>query len=877
VFIFRCLMFALFGLGLLLRAAGGDPAAFPGRLPFKVYGFADGIPSATIHAMAQDREGFLWLGTENGLYRYDGGGTTHWGSEEGLPSDWVISLAAAPEGGVWVGTMLGLVRLQDNQVQPVTLAGAPTRAAILSLAVDGSGRLWGSGTAPFKQTGPLACEPVPGGPVEIADAVYAGPSSVWFTQGKHVLECRKDGSVRTWGQAEGLGDEVIGAIGQDGAGNLWAAAHRRLYILEAGASQFQDRSAWMAGSVSLVPFPFCDAQGTLWLPTTRGVLMLRKEGATLLDQRHGLPLREVKGGLLDREGNVWMIGSSLVRMQGGQQIHVFQEAEGLPSNLVWSVDRTASGEVLAGTADGLVRLGPRGFTKAPGTEGTAVLSVAADGDDIWFAALDKGLFLLKGGEARPRRMPFPGSPTHCSIVLRDHQGRIWAVATGHGVSCRKPASPDLDLRPADFGLPVIVVVGMAEAPDGVLWAATLQGLFAHREGRWWKVGAPGLRSDALQGVFAAQDGSLWIWYNEPRGATHFRPENGGLRLLGHLGRKEGLSTDLVDGVRDDGRGKLWITSDQGIFLVQDGNIRRFGRGQGLPSEDCASNSLILDPDGSLWSGLADGLVRIGPDAASRALPSPVVQLLSVGWGGVSHAMPVTAPGVVTHRQGTFEFHFAAPSYLDEKALRYQVRMLGLEDEWRDSEVRVARYPALAGGAYRFEARAAYPGGAFGPPAQFVFAVRAPFWRTWWAFAGACLLCGFLVFHYFRLRLLRMARLRASLEAEVSQRTTELRSSNEALNQLNEQNLGLIEELSTTLGEVKTLQGLIPICSYCKKIRDDAGYWGQLEHYIQSRSEATFSHGICPECTEKARADMGLGGDLGTHAGRKAGPRRPGTD
>jgi len=319
-------------------------------------------------------------------------------------------------------------------------------------------------------------------------------------------------------------------------------------------------------------------------------------------------------------------------------------------------------------------------------------------------------------------------------------------------------------------------------------------------------------------------------------------------------QESGLPTDLIYGVRDDGRGHLWMTSDQGVILLQRGTIRRLGLGQGLPGEDCAANSLSLDQDGSFWAGMANGITRVDGAITAESIPVPPVKILQISWGGTTHRTPVSLPGTVPHAQGTFEFHFASPSYVDEKALRYQVRLEGIESEWRDCEVRLARYPALPGGPYRFEVRAAYPGGAFGQPAQVAFQVRSPFWRTWWALIATGLVCGLLAYQFSRIRLHRLARTKMRLEGIVVERTEALRNSNDALNHLNEQNLQLIEELSTTLGEVKMLQGLIPICSYCKNIRNDEGYWDKLEQYFQRHSKATFSHGICPECEKKIRAE-----------------------
>jgi len=847
-------------LGLAFAGPGTEAASeeAEGRIPFKVYGLADGLPSAAIHAMAQDRDGFLWLGTESGLYRFDGAGTTRWSLRDGLPSNWVTALAPAQDGGLWVGTVQGLVRLRDNRIAPVTLEGQPLSALIVALSLDSAGRLWGaSGSGPFHQTGALECAPVPGCPRRHTPALWPGAhsGSVWLVQGPELFEYRKDGRVQIWNSAQGLGRETLGAVAEDGEGRVWVAANRSLHVLEPGGPRFQDRSTWMKNSLPPAPFPFLDPDGAVWMPHTRGILKLGKEGPEFLDPSKGLPLRWVKGGLFDREGSLWLMGASLVRRLGNGHIRVFQESEGLPSSLVWCVSRAPSGDLLAGTDDGLVRLGPEGFREVPGTKGIVAFSVLEEGQNLWIAATESGLLQLDRLGSRPRQIPLPEAGSACFLIEKDRQGRIWTSPSTRGAVCLHPRLPQLDLQPGDFGLPAITVITLAEAPDGTLWAATLQGLFALRDGVWRRFDtSSGLRAPDLQGAYPAADGTLWIWYNEPMGLTHVQPEAQGLKLLGHLDQTGGCPTDLIYGVRDDAQGRIWMTSDQGVLVLQHGVVRRFGLGQGLPGEDCAANSLCLDRDGALWAGLATGLVRIDPAATKDPIPAPAVQILQVAWGEQSHRMPGPAPGIVSHRQGTFEFRFASPSYLDEKALRYQVRLLGLEDEWRESDVRLARYPALPGGHYRFEVRAAYPGGAFGQAAHFEFQVRSPFWRTWWALGLSGALFGLLAYLAFRLRLRHLSRAKLQLEQLVTERTQELKASNEALGGLNDQNLQLIEELASTLKEVKTLQGLIPICSYCKSIRNDEGYWGQIEHYIQAHSKATFSHGICPECEKKVREE-----------------------
>jgi hypothetical protein len=176
---------------------------------------------------------------------------------------------------------------------------------------------------------------------------------------------------------------------------------------------------------------------------------------------------------------------------------------------------------------------------------------------------------------------------------------------------------------------------------------------------------------------------------------------------------------------------------------------------------------------------------------------------------------------------------AVPSYKDEGLLRIQVRLLGLEEGWHDVDATLLRYPSLSGGTYCFEARAMGPDGGLGPVTRLRFRVRPPWWRAWWMLSLEALAVlgalGLLV----RWRLAALARAKAELEALVVRRTDELSARN--------------KELSGALGRVRQLSGLLPICSCCKKIRDDRGYWTQLEQYFSDHSDVGFSHGICPEC------------------------------
>jgi hypothetical protein len=171
----------------------------------------------------------------------------------------------------------------------------------------------------------------------------------------------------------------------------------------------------------------------------------------------------------------------------------------------------------------------------------------------------------------------------------------------------------------------------------------------------------------------------------------------------------------------------------------------------------------------------------------------------------------------------------------------QTRLVGLDETWRRLEGSELRFPGLPAGSYILQARAARRDGMMGPTLHFPFVVLPPWYQRPLAKLVWALLALGGVALLIRWRTLSLRRDKQRLADLVEERTADLLTANDSL--------------ASALRDVKTLKGLVPICSYCKKIRDDEGFWTQLEQVLAQRTEAQLSHGICPECATQVMEEF----------------------
>ena len=745
-----------------------------GSLPFVTYGEEVGFGQWNVTALAQDDAGLLWVGTDEGLYQYDGQRIHPVPLPEGLPSRFVHHLARGRDGSLWCVLRRGVLRWHHGRwsvLEETRELGAPMSA----LATDGRGRAHiASSAGLFQEQTDGHFEPVPGYPGRGPRALFFTARDEFYVVDGSTLHRRdSQGRWHSWSQAQGLPSLAsLNALHDDGTGRLWLGGQRFLAAYLPHEQRAEDYSAavsdrWVFGFVT-------DSSGTTWMSSSRGLFTL-EQGR--LQELAGLPHASLQTLFLDREGSLWAGGQGLHRLAGrGLWRHYWKSQPAQPLRTAWALARDPQGQLWVATNRGLARATSGGLEEEQAVSSLSLFAVRPMKDGrLWLGGTASEVLRYTPRTGELERWPLGG--TSATVVVFDlevdAQGRLW-VGTNEGLFQAEAgaASPRLARVPgtAELGVDDLQVDG-----QGRLWAATTGGLWVVERGEARRLGtAEGLRSEQLLLVTSRRNGELCVAYRYGLGLSCLRYEAQGARGWSHLDRGQGLSSDTLYVLGEDAAGRLWAGSGRGVDLVVDGRVvESLTTAEGLPGNDCNARAFLAEPGGDVWLGTNTGLGRF-LGARYTGPPPPPAVVLTAAHAGAVDLLATPAPLELHAKHGSLEFTLALPGYALPAQLERQVRLVGLEDDFRPAEELHLRYGGLPPGAYELQARARYRHGEFGPMARLAFLVRPPLWQTWWFLLASALALAGLGALLMRARQVTLRRRNAQLERVVAERTEELR-------------------------------------------------------------------------------------------------------
>jgi signal transduction histidine kinase len=817
--------------GVLLCCPGAfalDPSQDVSQYAHTVWKSRDGFPSGIIYSIAQAADGYLWLGTEFGLVRFDGVRGVPWQppADQHLPSSAIESLLAARDGTLWIGTWKGLASWKDGKLtQYPELAGL----LIMSLLEDRDGAVWAGGFA------------------------YSPPGKLCWI---------RDGTVHCDGEDGILGQGPVGLYA-DRKGNLWAGVLNGLWRWKPGPPKFYPLAGGPAGIQGFAE----DADGALLIALSGKVAKL-VGGRPESTYPYPRVARESPARILlrDRDGALWIgTGSGgLVHAHQGTT-DAFAKPDGLSSNNVTALFEDREGNIWVATDTGLDRFrdfavvtfsGKQGFADVAGDVGAVMR--ARDGS-VWLAAPD-GLRRWKNGQitiyhdpnakvaasqtgvaANVREVALNGLIGYqYASLFQDDRGRIW-VAADRGVGYMEN-----DRFNPIAALPGGIVYSMAGDSKGNLWISNLnQGLLHFRGDRLVEqIPWAGLGHKDHASVLAADPsrGGLWLGFYDG-GVVYL--SNGQLRAT--YTASDRLGQGHINSLRLDPDGTLWVATEGGLSRLKNGRITTLTSKNGLPCDSVHWS--IEDDAGSAWLYMTCGLVRIAgseldawdTDPNAKARPtlfsssdgvsnkaeapslSPNVAKSADGrlwfttYQGVSvvdprhlpfnklpspvHIEQITADRKTYYDSASamtvdanrrvrlpalsrdLQIDYTALSLVAPEKVLFRYKLEGFDKDWRDAgNRRQALYTDLPPRNYRFRVMACNNSGVWNETGAFLdFSVAPAYYQTIWfrSLCAAAFLA--LLWGLYQLRLRQLAReFNAGLEARVNERTRIARELHDSL-------------------------------------------------------------------------------------------------
>ena len=811
---------ALLGLLALLCLSSG--AAWAQKKPIsafyrEIWTTREGLPHNQVNSIAQTPDGYLWLGTWEGLVRYNGLEFQLFdrSNTPALQDNAVRSLSVAADGSVIVGTSRGGVTVKRGDQWTTYLEkDGLAQDEILDAIQDRSGRLWvateSEGLSVLDHGRATQYNTRNGLPSNVVfDLREDHNGDVWVATAGG-LAVFSHGKMRVMPSASGLPNAPVFNLFETRAGQLLVGTERGAYRHIGSADRFEVVSALLPQDG--VPSLAEDKDGDLWIGTVNnGLLRLSKQGVDRFTSLRGLPNNRVPSLLVDREGSIWAgTNAGLLRLSDAP-FSTWNTDQGLSDDYVRTVYEGHQGGIWIGTGRGLNLWRNNqvvtSYTAENGLPSDSILSLLeARNGDLLVGTYTDGVLRMRDGKVLARYDAAHGLPASNQVrsLAETGDGSLW-IGTNRGL---------VQLKNGQFkrfgvseGLPREFIISMHPARDGSLWVGTSNGA-AHIIGD--TVQALDMRAaNGAQDVFGFNedaDGTLWMATD--RGLLRYR--NG---HLAGLGMHNGLPVDTLFAIVDDQLGSFWLTSNRGVLRVTkaevdavlDGHHQRieydhFGEADGLVSAQCNGGSgpaAIRDRHGNIWVATARGAAVASPatlHAFRRPLPSVVLEQVLADGRPQPIGQALNLPAGTTK----LEFRYAAISFLMPRFLRYRQQLQGMDHNWVDrGNQRSVQYTNLKAGSYRFQVNVAAPGLGQGWSPEFTaiqIEIQPQFWERPWMLALAVLMGLLLLWLVVRWRLVSLHQRAAQLEQLVGQRTSDLQEHADRLRSSDQEKTALLDRL-----------------------------------------------------------------------------------
>jgi len=658
-----------------------------------------------VDALLEDRAGNLWIATYGGgLTRFDHGRFSRFTTADGLTSNFIVALVEDREGNVWIGTDgAGLSRWRDGRFTRFTTEHGLPSNLVRAIADDGDGGLWiGTSGGIARLNGEritVIDDPPALRHLNVHTLGRAADGALWVSALSGGLYRVADGRATRFGPQDGLTHDVIESLRADSSGEMWVGSSTG-GLFRYAAGRFQRYSAADGLPGDRVPTSAEDSRGDRWVGTDGGLVRLGEPRLTVYTDHDGLPSDRVANIYQDPSRRVWVqSGSELVFFESGRFNRLTREQRP-PGGRVRRIAADAGGNLLVLTEKALAGWTGERFVRLN------------DVDGVDFSRI--------------------------SAILRDRAGNVWLGIVDLGVVCLN-GEERTEFTSRD-GLGDDTILNLFEDRAGNIWVATLRGgitRIANGHLTSWST-KDGLADNHVKAFYEDAAGTLWIG-THGGGVSRFKDGT-----FSTIASRNGLYNDVVFRILEDDDGNLWMNSNRGIWrtsledmnAIADGRRRSvtsfaYGVPDGMLSSEGVGATLAgwKMREGTLWFPTIRGIVVVDPRRRDTRPPRVVIEGVTVDREpiAVDHTLEL-GPG---HENVEIQYTGLTGSRPHE--IRFRFRMDGLDREWVEAGTRrTAYYSHLSAGAYTFTVMADNGEGVWNTEGEsLAVVVLPPIYRSWW--------------------------------------------------------------------------------------------------------------------------------------------------
>lgn len=731
------------------------------------YSTESGLAQSQVRAIAQDKNGYLWLGTLAGLSKYDGKKFVNYSIQSGLINNEIYSLTADKSIGLWIGTLGGLNYFDGEKFKSYPFKNDMAENQVNSITQDLQGNLWlatdGSGVCKFRAgqfdyfteedglshnvvratclddkgrvwfgTRNGICYYDPRGKETTKPFKYLDPSIVQPQNVSHIFMDREknlwfstfgegvykyDGKVfKNYNENNGLINNWIRSAIEDSDGNIWFASKYGLSKFDgSNFTRFTESDGLPGDNTNVV---FEDKEKNVWIGSDgKGLCKFLGETFTYLTTKDSLSSNMVMSILEDKDQNLWFstFGKGITEKEGSKT-RIYSTNEGLNNNTIWA-------------------------------------SLKDNNNNLWFCT-SEGVYKYDGKSFHNYGM---GEGLNARIVYsicQDHNGNLW-LGTTQGVSMFDGKHFKNYVSGTDnIGKNVSSVV---EDKNHVLWFATKNGLYKLENNTFTKfTTADGLCNNNVVSLAVDRDNNLWI--GSRAGINYYDGKTFSKILIGDVFNSNNIWFLILDD-----RNFLWAGTNSGVFVLDASEyigsnkiiFRHYTIFDGLPGMECNQNAAFKDHKGNIWMGTTEGVIKYDPNIKNFHSNNfePITHISGVrlflkdtNWTRVTKEIDSTSllpKNLKVNYQTThFTFDYIGIKLSNPTSVRYKYMLEGFDEGWSSvTDATFATYSNLPSGKYTFKVIAGDLTGNWNKnPATFSFEILPPFWTRWW-FVLLCILAG----------------------------------------------------------------------------------------------------------------------------------------